>query len=833
MRKSLTFLLLLACAQASHAVLVDGYCYLEGETNHSGTKVKFIGFIENPDSTYTESSGYFSIDIEDDVYDVEYSHAGFDTVMIEWHWFVSDETLPPMDLWLYGLPISGTLSGALGPGIYQVVDTIYVDSGDSLRLLPGTTFRFGGPYPFYIYGILLAGGTGNDSVVFTTHILVNPDGWRSLRFSGTGSSGSGLAYCRIEKGNVNDDTPNGYGGGVYCSCSSPTFTNCTINANSADYGGGVCCSYSSAIFTNCTVSGNSAYDGGGVSCRHSSPIFANCTMDGNSATGSGGGLNCGDSSSVILTNCIFSGNAASSNGGGVYCNNNSSLAFSNCTIMGNTGSGVFCDSSSCGFENCTIDSNRVRFSGGGVYLRAASLSRFANCTVSDNWANEGGGIFCDLSSPTIENCTISGNSASGPGGGGIACYNNSSPTLTNCILTGNVSMTNGCGGGVDCENNSSATFVNCSIDSNWAYWYGGGVYCDGSSLPSFANCTVRDNIAGEIGGGVNCYYASFANCTISGNEAEYGGGVFCGGYPSTFIDCIITNNSARYNGGGVYSDRDSSIFTNCTFTANSAGDNGGGVWCDGSSPTFTNCILSHDSASNDGGGVYCSYSSPTFSNCTFNSNSANRGGGAYCYYCWMPRFKNCILWGNTPEQIVESSSYLSVTYSDVQGGWSGIGNRDADPLFVSGYYLSQIAAGQVAQSPCVDAGNPSSPMILGTTRTDGAQDAGVVDMGYHYQTASPAEPPISLTPTTDVLHPNWPNPFNSSTMIRYDLAQAGKVSLTIFNLLGQEVARLANGPQLAGTYTVSWNAGNFPSGVYLCRMETSGFLQTRKLVLVK
>jgi hypothetical protein len=70
-------------------------------------------------------------------------------------------------------------------------------------------------------------------------------------------------------------------------------------------------------------------------------------------------------------------------------------------------------------------------------------------------------------------------------------------------------------------------------------------------------------------------------------------------------------------------------------------------------------------------------------------------------------------------------------------------------------------------------------------------------------------------------------------MIRYDVPQAGKVSVTIFNLLGQRVATLFDGRQLAGSYTISWEAANLPSGVYLCRMEAAGFAQTRKMLLVK
>jgi hypothetical protein len=95
-----------------------------------------------------------------------------------------------------------------------------------------------------------------------------------------------------------------------------------------------------------------------------------------------------------------------------------------------------------------------------------------------------------------------------------------------------------------------------------------------------------------------------------------------------------------------------------------------------------------------------------------------------------------------------NSSTATISYSDVEGGQGAVrlgnyctlnwgpGMIDADPLFAAGpqgdYYLSQIAAGQFQDSPCVDTGDPGSPMIDGTTRTDEVQDSGVVDMGYHY-----------------------------------------------------------------------------------------------------
>ena len=80
-----------------------------------------------------------------------------------------------------------------------------------------------------------------------------------------------------------------------------------------------------------------------------------------------------------------------------------------------------------------------------------------------------------------------------------------------------------------------------------------------------------------------------------------------------------------------------------------------------------------------------------------------------------------------------------MTYTDVQGGYIGAYNKDADPLFVTGplgdYYLSQTHAGQAVTSPCKNAGSDSAAnlgMDTKTTRTDSVADANKVDMGYHY-----------------------------------------------------------------------------------------------------
>ena len=144
--------------------------------------------------------------------------------------------------------------------------------------------------------------------------------------------------------------------------------------------------------------------------------------------------------------------------------------------------------------------------------------------------------------------------------------------------------------------------------------------------------------------------------------------------------------------------------------------------------------------------MYNDSADPLVMNCTFESNNAAWGGAINNHDGSVPVIINCILWGNTSiygaSQINNCATCSSnVTYCDIDEDTylSGIGNIRQNPLFVSGpegdYYLSQTAAGQGSNSPCIDAGN-NTAIALGlhmrTTRSDGLIDANQVDMGYHY-----------------------------------------------------------------------------------------------------
>lgn len=80
---------------------------------------------------------------------------------------------------------------------------------------------------------------------------------------------------------------------------------------------------------------------------------------------------------------------------------------------------------------------------------------------------------------------------------------------------------------------------------------------------------------------------------------------------------------------------------------------------------------------------------------------------------------------------------------------------------------------------------------------------------------------------------NYPNPFNPATTIEYGLPKEGHVSLTVFNMLGQQVATLVNGEQAAGVHRLQFDASNLPSGIYFYRVSVGGFAQTNRMLLLK
>lgn len=88
-------------------------------------------------------------------------------------------------------------------------------------------------------------------------------------------------------------------------------------------------------------------------------------------------------------------------------------------------------------------------------------------------------------------------------------------------------------------------------------------------------------------------------------------------------------------------------------------------------------------------------------------------------------------------------------------------------------------------------------------------------------------------PLAFALEQNFPNPFNPTTEIEFSLSSSGQVRLTVYNLLGQEVATLAAGEMKAGTHAVTFDASRLASGVYLYKLTAGNYVSTKKMVLMK
>lgn len=375
----------------------------------------------------------------------------------------------------------------------------------------------------------------------------------------------------------------------------------------------------------------------------------------------------------------------------------------------------------------------------------------------------------------LEGITIrNGRNATGNGGGGVAIIG-ASPTFTNCVFdscaaTDAAKKGYNFGGAVGIGGlDDSPTFANCTFTGNIAI-EGGAVYTFG--IPVFTDCTFTGNF-GAIGGAaiVDWGAPTFEGCEFTANNGTFGGAIHNFGFPE-IVDCTFSVNNATANGGAISSEGtyggDLAV-TDCAFTLNQA-KFGGAVLtgfdgtatvtgCDffgnvaalsgavevsfAGTTTMVNCLF-HGNAAAWGGGAIRTYDSdPSMTSCTFYDNTAPFGGGLAPVIGSNPAVANCIFWDNSAEegpQIALHTSTVTVSFSDVQGGWPGTGNIDADPRLADADGLDDVTGNQdddlrlFVTSPCIDAGDNAAPDLAGVQYDFGGDDRiidGTVDMGAY------------------------------------------------------------------------------------------------------
>ncbi len=426
--------------------------------------------------------------------------------------------------------------------------------------------------------------------------------------------------------------------------------------------------------------GNVTY-GGGVKVSQANPTINNMIFDLCTAE-YGGAMDFGGSNST-LSNIEINGCTATYGAGGLKAVG-SNLTISNLNITG-------CESlRGAGFDalvdcNITIqggsitDNNATYVNGGdggGARVGSNSNVTFNNVDFHNNSATGlGGGVYVNNSTVDLNGGTCNGNGANF--GGGVAGANGSTINIDGGNYTGNIADIFG---GAILSDNTDTTITLTEFLFNIGVTGGGAcATSSGSSLTAIL-CRMAHNIAGNPNSG-------------GGGD---GGALFNLGIPATIIACTFENNTAS-RGGAIYNSL-------CNLQS-------------------TNCLFFNNTATSFGGAVYNASSQPQFKLATMWGNTAATSGGAFYNNATLLNISNSILRNDSPSEFVNvGGSTTTATFSNIQGGWTGAGNINQNPMFVS---QNQGDFNLSPGSPCIDAGKNSA--VPGWVETDLAENPRFVD----------------------------------------------------------------------------------------------------------
>jgi hypothetical protein len=512
----------------------------------------------------------------------------------------------------------------------------------------------------------------------------------------------------------------------------------------------------------------------------------------------------------------------------IFLDDNRETSIKNLTITGGhsvSGGGIRCIGTTLDLVNVNITGNRATYGGGGGILCVVSTLSFENVTISENRADYfGGGIFCDESTLFFDNENRS-NIYFNYAGLGNDLYNSHYLSTTPvAIIVDTFTVMNPTNYHAYSTEEFTFDILNSKIEQSDSDLY---VSPDGDDTnsgqsPSEPLKTISLSLSKIL-------TDSLHPRTIHLADGVYSPSTNGERFPLDMVSHVSLSGQSHGNvildaeeqSGIMYLENDQEI-------------------------TMKNLIIT--------GGyvettevIFLYHSTLNLSNITITENTTTRAL-ILCYDSKL-RMANSIFWDTSPKNIyTDENDYpcsITVLNSNIQGGRDAVtvadsvslnwldGNIDSDPLFVdpgNGDFSLQ------EDSPCIDAGtvffvleNDTLVNIDTTGYSGSAPDIGAVESPY----TSGIINPYQTLPNTFALYHNYPNPFNPSTEISFTLPKNEKATLKIYDLLGREVQTLVNGYKKAGSYHVTFDGSNLPSGIYLYRLETPSFVQIHKMILMK
>jgi hypothetical protein len=465
----------------------------------------------------------------------------------------------------------------------------------------------------------------------------------------------------------------------------------------------------------------------------------------------------------------------------------------------------------------------------GIFAQhAADTLRFEFCVIENSGAEDSlpdATLYFRQSDVLIESSTIRGNRGAFEG---AMRLEDDQFVIRRCVFEHNYSAANG-GAGVPVG--SSGVIEDCVFRANSATGAGGALnlWSDHDYGITLRRCAFENNHAGGMGGAIwnENSDVTYESCGFIGNEARQAGAIEFDGRSARLENCWFERNRADGDGGALYFSWSTVNLRHCVFVANSAND-AGAVYGNGVgnvADTIANCTFVSNRAPTHGAHVFANQQRQAILNCVFAFGGPADAVADPPISGW--RIRHNTFFGNAGGDfynlIPDTSGSLGVVMQINANGDScdAFYNLYLDPLFVD------TSAGDFhlqAESPLIDAGAPDSPRD---------PDSTIADIGAFYFAHSNVTREPGGASEDFRLAQNYPNPFNASTTIEFELPRAQQVRLTLFDLLGREVAVLADGRRIAGRHTVDLKTANIPSGCYFYQLRGATFSDTKRLVLIR